>query len=248
MPKIAAEGIPGIVAGTAVRVEQTFAAVLLLVEQGLSQQGAMLLRSMFEDMVVMHWLVLHETESDYYVARLQAHRDAMVLAAARVDAAIGWPARADVTALLDRQDDLTTEFGRFAQRDWWSRDPSGRRLSLADLVREVGSAERFRGRTHGVTPVLNEHYQVVNKWATQYLHHTAVSLGVVRTSDTSVALSAPTPGQVLSPAYYVYAMSVCAALDINGDYPQRSPFWQEFMTGLTSIAALVGVSELPDVH
>jgi hypothetical protein len=239
VPKIVADGLPGILSGTAVRAQRTFHAICELVVQDYTQQAAMLLRSLFEDMVVMHWLLLNEANGDWYAQRLLAHRDAMMLAAERVDKMLGWPSRSDVSHLVGRENELK-QFGDYAQRDWWAYDAKGTKRSLPKLVAEVGQADRFRGRTHGETPVLEHVYQVVHKWANQQLHHTAAGLGVVRIDDTTVALDGPTPLQVLSPAYYCFAMTVCAIVDLGGITPQEHPFWTTFSDGLQVFGNVTG--------
>lgn len=239
VPKIAADGLPGIISGTAVRAHRTFHAICELVSQDYTQQAAMLLRSLFEDMVVMHWLLLNEADGEWYAQRLLAHRDAMMLAVERVDKLLGWPSRADVSHLLGRENELK-EFGDFAQCDWWAYDSKGTKRTLAKLVAQVGQADRFRGRTHGETPVLEHMYQVVHKWANQQLHHTAAGLGVVRIDETTVALDGPTPLQVLAPAYYCFAMTVCVIVDLSGITPQEHPFWNTFWSGQRTFSDLTG--------
>ena len=71
--------IASLAAATVARTEQTYEAVLMLAETH-AQQAAMLLRSMFEDVVVVHWLLLHEDEIDHYAGRLVRHANAMTLA------------------------------------------------------------------------------------------------------------------------------------------------------------------------
>ncbi len=238
VPKVVAEGVPGIISGTAVRASDTYQAILYLVAASLTQQASMLLRSLFEDMAVMHWLLLHPEDQLHYAQRFLDHRDAMALVAERVAREVGWPTEQDVTAIRDREPMLLADFGRYAERAWWDKDGDGERVTLARIVEDVGSAEQFWGRTHGETKILEQHFNIVNKWANQILHHTAVGLGAVRVSDNEVALDVPRAAQVLAPAYYCYAMVECAVVELGGTVPQHSPIWPIFMDGLPVLLAL----------
>ena len=51
------------------------------------------------------------------------------------------------------------------------------------MVAEIGSADRFWGRTHGETPILRETYDMVVKWANQFLHHTAFGITMVHVDE-----------------------------------------------------------------
>jgi hypothetical protein len=48
--------------GTFMRSRETFAGTCVLLSEGLPVQAAMLVRSLFEDMVVAHWVVLHHKD------------------------------------------------------------------------------------------------------------------------------------------------------------------------------------------
>ena len=62
----------------------------------------MLIRSMFEDVIVAHWLLLHEDEGDFYGERLLRHQHAMYLAADRVSKRYGAPT-ADLSTIRDQE-------------------------------------------------------------------------------------------------------------------------------------------------
>jgi hypothetical protein len=239
---ITAATIPGIIAATAGRTEQTFEAVLHLAANDYSQQGAMLLRGMFEDVVVTHWLLLHQAEAEHYTARFVRHRDAMRLAADRVAERYGAP-RAELSDIKPNEAALISEFGRYAERSWWSRDAQGNTIRLPQMVEEIGTAPRFWGRTHGKTPVLRENYDIVNKWANQFLHHTALGITPVHTGSETVAIAAPRPVDVISRAYYMYATVICAVLDANEVTPQTTPFWAQFMDGFPVLVMSTGADE-----
>src|SRR4051794_10365 len=73
-----------IVVGTVLRSKDTFEAACGLLEHGLPAQAAMLNRSLFEDVVVGHWVLLNREDSDWLVDRFFRHRDAIALHQARL--------------------------------------------------------------------------------------------------------------------------------------------------------------------
>jgi hypothetical protein len=237
-----AVSIRGIISVTAGRTEQTFAAVLNLAANDFSQQGAMLMRSMFEDVAVVHWLLLHEDEESHYVGCFERHRNAMRLALDRAAEQYDGP-REDVSDIKPDEADLISEFGKYAQRSWWEANAQGERVKLPQLVEQIGSARRFWGRTYGETPVFAQHYDVVNKWANQFLHHTALGATPVQVGNERATLAAPRAVDVVARAYYLYAMAICAALDANGTTPQTTPFWDQFMEGFPILVMSTGADE-----
>jgi hypothetical protein len=224
-----AANLPSIISATAGRSEKTFEAILHLAANDYSQQAAMLIRSMFEDVVVTHWLLLHEDEGDHYGERFIRHQDAMELAADRVAERYGAPRR-DLSKIKPNEADLEAEFGPTAERSWWGRDCNGKANRLPEMVNEVGTAQRFWGRTHGQTPILKENYDMVIKWANQFLHHTALGVTIVPVGPEYVSVVAPCPVDVIGRAYYNYAMVICAVIDASGESHRThhfgAPSWE----------------------
>jgi hypothetical protein len=187
----------------------------------------MLVRSLFEDMVVAHWLVLNRDDSDWLVERFERHRDAMALYQDRLQRETGWhlgPPVAGASALRSQQNALFNEFGGEAQKDWW--DPgsdgkgAGKPLGLRGVAQrlEVEAASgglfavRFAG---GREAILTRMELVVHKWLTQFLHHTALGLPFAMTAEGI-------PGQLTDPS----ATVLFAALDLwAADLPASRPSW-----------------------
>ena len=232
--------IPGIISATAGRSEKTYESVLHLAASNYGQQAAMLLRSMFEDVVVAHWLLLHEDEVEHYVGRFLRHAEAMQLEAARVAERFKAPPVEITEALKSKEDELIAEFGPNAERSWWGKDAKGQAVRLPAMISAIGTAERFWGRTHGETPVFEETYAVVVKWSNQLLHHTAYGLMMEVIDAEHFSIASPRPVVVIGRAYYLYAMMICAVIDVNGTVPQYTPFWQQFMGGLPAMAVATG--------
>jgi Family of unknown function (DUF5677) len=111
-----------IVVATALRSAETFKAILFLLECGLPAQASMLARSLFEDLVVGHWLLLNRGDPHWLVERFFRHRDAIALYQTKVERATSWvmadppPSQAQ---LASRQSQLFKEFGGEARKTWW---------------------------------------------------------------------------------------------------------------------------------
>jgi hypothetical protein len=214
-----------IVGGTAARAQETFYAICQLARDRQTVQAAMLCRSLFEDMVVAHWLVLHEDDPEFLVERYLDHLDAMRLNEATTAARHGVEAP-DVSDLAGREDDLRREFGEYAQRDWWGVRSDGSRVTMPEIVTELERAERFHPRMRGEKPILREMYEKAQKWNTQLLHHTAAGMPLALNRENHLrpqALPAPTEITVLAQAYWVHAQLVLLVLDVT---PNQD--WREF--------------------
>ena len=214
-----------IVGGTAARAQETFYAICQLARNRQTVQAAMLCRSLFEDMVVAHWLVLHEDDPEFLVDRYLDHLDAMRLNEATTAARHGVEAP-DVSGLAGRENDLRREFGEYAQRDWWGVRRDGSRITMPEVVTKLEQAERFHPRMGGEKPILREMYEKAQKWNTQLLHHTAAGMPLALNRENQLrpqALPAPTEITVLAQAYWVHAQLVLLALDVT---PNQD--WREF--------------------
>lgn len=171
-----------IVAGTAARAQETFYAICQLARDRQTVQAAMLCRSLFEDMIVAHWLVLHEDDPEFLVERYLGHLDAMRWNEA-VTAGRHGVEPPDVSELAGREDELRREFGDYAQRDWWGVRRNGSRITMPEVVTVLEEAERFHPRMRGEKPILREMYEKAQKWNTQLLHHTASGMPLALNRD-----------------------------------------------------------------
>ena len=216
-----------IVAGTAARSQETFYAVCQLARERQTVQAAMLCRSLFEDMVVAHWLVLHEDDPKFLVDRYLGHLEAMRLNEAATAERHGVEAP-DVSDLAGREDDLRREFGDYAQRDWWGVRRHGSRITMPEVVTELEEAERFHPRMRGEKPILREMYEKAQKWNTQLLHHTPAGMPLALNRENRLrpqAIPPPAEMTVLAQAYWVHAQVVLLVLDVA---PNQD--WREFET------------------
>ena len=110
------------------------------------------------------------------------------------------------------------------------------------MVNEIGSAQRFWGRTHGETPIFLQTYQLTNKWANSYLHHTLFGILLRRFGGDRYISAAPSSVRVISQAHYLYAMAICGVIDANGTTPQTTPFWEQFMSANPQMLFAVGAA------
>lgn len=110
------------------------------------------------------------------------------------------------------------------------------------MVDEIGTAQRFWGRTHGETPIFRQTYQLTNKWANSYLHHTLFGILLRRFGGDRYISAAPSSVRVISQAYYLYAMAICGVIDANGTTPQTTSFWEQFMSANPQMLFAVGAA------
>ena|GEM_PF-4842829 len=174
---------------TVARSGRTFDGICKLLRAGLAVQAAMLCRTLFEDMIIGHWLLYNQGDHDWLVDRFLRQREAIALHKERIRDATGGAAMGPPLVVADdvkgREEALRDEFGKEAQRDWW--DPgkqgrgNGRPVGIRKLVNtlEDAAAEhkmfhpRFAG---GERPLLRMMDKVTYKWLNQCIHHTTVGL------------------------------------------------------------------------
>jgi hypothetical protein len=225
-----------IVGGTLARMHDTLRAISHVVPVGLPVQGAMLTRPLFEDMVVSHWLA-DQSDPRFLIDRFAAHRNAMALLRRRLWKqhawAIGLDPVDDVESLVRLERDLVAEFGPTANRDWWARDADGRRVGLDDVVRRLEASPRWVPRfSGGRENLLVRWHRVVQKWGSQYLHHTAMGLPLrVRADGPPEEFIDPLlPFWVCFCAYWVFGQQVYLTLYLDGSPP--APFDELFVSTL----------------
>jgi hypothetical protein len=178
-----------LVVGTFARSLATYRGIVSLMLDGLPTQAAMLARSLFEDVIVGHWLVLNEPDPDWLVERFLDHRAAMELHRVRLSNETGWNfppvTGVDIAEARRRQNELRKTYGREAQKNWWDPGELGRgqgppihlRGVAAVLEDAAASHTRFHPRfAGGDEPMLRRMELVVQKWFSQCLHHTAIGL------------------------------------------------------------------------
>lgn len=222
-----------IAVGTMARAKETFRAMCFLAGERQSVQAAMLCRSIFEDMVVTHWLALHEDDPEFLTRRYIDHLDAIRLNEATTTEAHGWPAE-DVSDLRGREDHLRAEFGDHAQRTWWAVRRDGRPISMPEVITELETSPRFHPRLKGEKPVLREMFEKAQKWNNQLLHHTPAGMPVRLNRDEPMKpVPAPTPSvpAVVFPAYWSYGQLVYLVLEVVPEQDWRS-FERVFLRGL----------------
>lgn len=208
-----------IVCGTLVRSKDTFRAIVdRLVTDELVPQAAMLCRSLFEDMVVTHWLVANRPEEQFLVDRFHDHLDAMRLNEARAKHGLGWIDAPDIFDLRGKGERLIRDFGTHAERDWWGIDQNGERINMPALVRRLEGVERFGPRMKGEEPILQQMYSTVQKWNTQLLHHTAfgIPLWIPRDGSLPHEVAPPDVHAIYVQAFWTFAQIVYVTIDVAG--------------------------------
>jgi hypothetical protein len=235
---------------TFLRSKRTYEAISHLIGHELDTQAAMLCRSLFEDMLVSHWLALNDEDPQWLIDRFFRHRDAMELGRLAIEEDYGWsvgPRLVEVTPeLRARKNELGQEFKRQARRDWW--DPcdggrgAGRSIGIAGIARILEGAaanhQRFDPRfAGGEAPLLRNLEAVVLSWFSRQLHHTAVGLPfqpsvqgpIERPTDPRVPLL------ILFSAYWIFGQQGYLLLEhLDEDVHQYD---QIFIRGLVVIGS-----------
>jgi hypothetical protein len=229
---------------TLARGRATYSTIVDLVEANATLQAAMLSRSLFEDMVVAHWLVLHHEEPSWLVQRFDDHRDAMRLYDATMRDQVDFlPSGDDVSDLVGRENELRREFGKFAERDWWGRDRHGNRVSMPEVVRRLAANPLFQPRLRGEEPILEQYYALQHKAWTQALHHTAAGMQTHPARGGRFPVAAgPSPLLVLFGNYWVFGQLIFVALELGSGTSASVYFEKLFLSGL---AVFGEVFELP---
>jgi hypothetical protein len=239
-----ATALEDLVLRTLARGRGTYTTIVDLVERDQTLQAAMLGRSLFEDMAVAHWLVLHEGDPDWLIRRFNDHHDAMRLYDATIRREVNFLASGDdVSDLAGRERELREEFGKYAERDWWGRDPEGRRVKMPELVARLATARRFHPRLKGEEPILEQYYALQHKAWTQALHHTAAGMHVRSHRDGGFPVAtSPNSFLILFGNYWVFGQLIFAALELGGSQPTFEYFEKLFLAGLAVFGEATGVS------
>jgi hypothetical protein len=230
---------------TIARSTRTFEGICLLLKRGLAAQAAMLTRSLFEDVIVAHWLILKHEDHEWLAGRFLRHREAIALHQRTLEQELGLamaPPMRVPHGLSRRASALREEFRPEATRNWW--DPGeegqgkGRELGIRKIAEELEQAAaehkmfhpRFAG---GDAAVLTKTERVVNKWMTQCLHHTAIGLPFTPISDEEIEVpDDPMPG-VAFRAAWLYSQQVYLLQEFQGrDLRPVEAIWMYCMAGL----------------
>lgn len=226
------DDLGALIFATIARSGRTFDGICKLLRAGLAVQAAMLCRTLFEDMIVGHWLLYNRADHDWLVDRFLRQREAIALHKERIrdatgGAAIGPPLTV-AEDVKEREDELLAEFGKEAQKDWW--DPGkkgrgqGRPVGIRKLVSVLEDAAAERKMFHprfagGEKPLLRMFDRVTYKWLNQCIHHTTVGLPFTPTVKGTVEKS-PDPMLIVSwHASWLFTQQVYLAHDATGMAP-----------------------------
>ena len=228
---------------TVARGRGTYETIVDLIQAERTLQAAMLGRSLFEDMVVAHWLVLHREDPDWLIQRFLRHRNAMRLheTATRVRAGHAQDDD-DVSDLLGQEEGLRREFGRYAEHDWWGCDRDGQRITMPELVKRLALAEQFHPRLRGEEPILEQYYAQQHKAWTQALHHTAAGMSVRSRApgDFPFSVAEPHAFLILFGNYWVFGQLIFVALEL-ATAPEVADYFEKlFFAGLAVFGEWIG--------
>jgi hypothetical protein len=210
------------------RSARTYRGVCLLLRAALPVQAAMLTRTLFEDVIISHWLLFNHKDPDWLVERFLRHREAIALHQRKLQKETGWSIGPQIPApddLESRAEDLRKEFGKEAQWDWW--DPGrqgegkGQRVGLRKIVNRLEAVAAERKMFHprfagGEEPLIRKMDLVINKWLSQCIHHTTIGLPFTPTDSKNVAYSGAAPEVVAFSASWLFAQQIYLLFDIEG--------------------------------
>lgn len=197
------------------RISEDYRAVLALLQQSFTQEASVLLKEMYEDVVIVHWVLLHQDQSDNLRERLHRQRAAIESVEADIEEN-GTVAQDDPCIAVIHE-------------DWWKTSSE---TTITTMAEEVGAAPQFWGRTHGEQPILLEHLGRAARMWIQYGRDTAVAIDATEQRQGRFLRTAPPRARVLALAYDAFAMAACALIELEGTTPQDTPFWSIFMQGL----------------
>jgi len=212
------------------RSSKTYRGIMSLVLDELGTQAAMLARSLFEDVVVAHWLLYNREDPDWLVARFERHRDAMALyqhdLVKRTSWRMGDLLVEDPSALRARQNALVKEFGWEATKNWWDPGAEGRGVGkpiglrgVAEILERAAIAhEAFHPRFGGgEEPLLVRMDLVAQKWFSQALHHTVIGLPFAVTEAGGLPTEQGDPTQLVEfVTWWLYAQQLYLLHDLYG--------------------------------
>lgn len=242
-----------LVFATVARSGRTFDGVCKLLRAGLAVQAAMLTRSLFEDMVVGHWLLFNREEPDWLVEKFLRQREAIALHQQRLQKQTGFAMGPPISVPSDvnrRAKDLAAEFGGEVHRDWWNpgREGEGKggdvKLRKIVSLLEDAAAEhkmfhpRFAG---GEEALLRRMDQVTHKWMNQCIHHTTIGLPFTPTDGDSAEIS-PDPMVIVAwNSAWMYTQQIYLLFDL--DEADARPLERRWWGCMIKFAEVYGQSE-----
>jgi hypothetical protein len=236
-----ADRLAQLVVRTLARARSTYEVIVALVEQGRTRQAAMLGTSLFEDMLVAHWLVIHSEDPDWLIRRFEEHAQSTLTGnvenpeGAEVD-------RVDSGGISDAEPGGDAHHG--PTRSWWSEDRDGGALTTAELVRRLADAPRFRPRLRGAEPVL-EQMSASQQYAwSGAMHHTANGLDVTVESAGAFprSLGRSAPYLVLLTNYWTFGQLMFVTFEHDQLADALSDFEKLFYTGLAVFMATAEIT------
>jgi hypothetical protein len=229
---------------TVARARGTYETIVELTSTDRSLQAAMLGRSLFEDMAVAHWLVLHREDPDWLVKQFVDHSSAMRLHSATTTIPGNWERPdIDISDLVGREGELRSRFGRYAERDWWGLDRDGTKITMPGLVTRLAAAKQFHPRLRGEEPILEQYYAFLQKTWTQALHHTAAGMQIRfgEPGEFPQAVAESTPFTILYGNYWVFGQLIFVALELAAPVDAIAHFEKLFFSGLALFGEMVGI-------
>jgi hypothetical protein len=222
-------GTEALVVGTVARSARTYRSICLLLRANLPVQAGILTRTLFEDVIVTHWLAANEDEREWFLERFLIHRAAIVQHQEHLQSELGMQVgeplgiAAKYKKLAEAEPD---RFGKQASKDWWSaeRDPGHKNDSRGLSVRQVvvrlekmaKDRERYFPRfAGGEADLLDNIDRVVHKWLSQCVHHTAVGLPFAPSGTNQVQESGDPMPIVGFSASWLFAQQVYLLFELN---------------------------------
>ena len=232
--------LESIVVDCVVRARATYETIVELASRDRVAQAALLASSLFEDMVVTNWLVLHRDDPGWLLQQFADHRDALRVYQARVRTAASAVAdEVNVRDLDSREEGLCSRFGASAEHPWWGIDREGKLMTMAELVERLAAAEQFHPRLRGERRVLEEQYATMRIWA-QALQDAPIGVGPgADASGEQPASTGPNAVVVLFSSYWVFGQLIYAALEL-GAPAALAHFERLFLAGLAVFGEAVG--------
>jgi hypothetical protein len=242
------DNLRAVIQATLVRSSRTFTGTCLLLRAGLAVQAAMLSRTLFEDVIIAHWLQLNRDDPDWLIQRFLRQREAIALHQQRMREETGfW-----VGAAIDVPDDaeeraeaLREEFGQNVSGNWWDPGKQGRGhgdpVRLRKIVVRVQQAAADRRMFHprfagGEKTLLEPIDRVIHKWLNQCIHHTVIGLPFAPASEDEIELSADPFALVAFSASWLFAQQLFLLHEIEGlDYRNLDGVWYRCLYGFVRV-------------
>jgi hypothetical protein len=240
-----------ILALTTMRSVSTAKAVSTLLLSQLVEPAQMLCRSLFEDMVVVHWLLMQD-DPGFLVERFFDHADVSALRDYDYftrEMGLPYGDRPGVADALRRRDQLGSA-GTRRDQYWWGarRDGDGvvPGLGMASIVKELQTHQPYAPRFHGGDePALKNAYALATRWTNERLHHTARGLPALLARDGRIywvdfSRQATTAAVM---AYWTLGQTLYLQLTygtVDNDVGPATEFDGQFIARTTDIAGMTG--------